>query len=261
MFKRVALVTAGLLAAWIVVLVILGAVLGERQAKGTAARLGESLQADATVGESELALVRGRLQLGKVSVKRDDVVGHLALDVAEVRCDLGPLGWALVDSSCQELRITGTRLEVSTVALFKIKNPKRAPVHARRVVIDDAVLAFAPSAFVPSLGRIEIKIDHAEAGDTLLRTPLSWIFTLEELRAHLELPAGVTVRLAYADGVLSVAGSVFGSSPVELPVTLPAATLAHDAHDEIELLVQTGKDIAGKLVAKRATDWIEQKLR
>jgi len=259
--KRVALIGAGVFAAWIVVLVILGSVLGDRQAKGTAARLGESLQADATVGDSELALVRGRLLLEKVSVKRDDVVGHLSLDVAEVRCELGPLGWALVDSSCRELRITGTRLDVSTVALFKIKNPKREPVHAHRVVIDDAVLAFAPSAFVPSLGRIEIKIDHAEAGDTLLRTPLSWIFTLEELRAHLDLPAGVTMRLAYAGGVLSVAGSVFGSAPVELPVSLPVASLAHDAHEEIELLVQTGKDIAGKLVAKRATDWIEQKLR
>jgi hypothetical protein len=54
---------------------------------------------------------------------------------------------------------------------------------------------------------------------------------------------------------------VFGSAPVELPVALPVASLAKDAHEEIELLVQFGKDIAGKLVAKRATDWVEQKLR
>lgn len=259
--KRVAIVAAALAVVWLIVLVVLGIVLGERQARGTAQRLGESLQAEATVGSSELALVRGTLELEKVSVRRDDVVGHLSLDVAQVRCDLAPLGWALVDSSCRELAVRGTRLEVSTAALFKIKNPKRAPIHAHHVVIDDAVLAFAPSAFVPSLGRIEIAIEHAESGPTVLRTPLSWLFTLEELRARLDLPAGVSVKLSYADGMLSVAGSVFGSAPVEIPISLPIASAAHDAHEEIEMLVATGKDIAGKLVAKRATDWIEQKLR
>jgi hypothetical protein len=261
MLKRVALVMAAVVVAWLVVLVILGAVLADRQSHGTAERLGESLQAQATIGDSDLALVRGSLELDRISIKRDDVVGHLALDVAEVHCDLAPLGWALVDSSCRELRVAGTRLEVSTAALFQIKAPKRAPVHAHHVVIDDAVLAFAPSAFLPSLGRIEIAIEHAEAGDTLFRTPLSWLLSLEELRARIELPASVTVHLAYKDGVLSAAGSVFGSTPVELPFALPVASAAHDAHEEIALLVTAGKDIAERIVAKRATDWIEQKLR
>jgi hypothetical protein len=261
MIKRVAIVTAGVVIVWLIVLVVLGGVLGDRQAHGTADRLGESLQADATVGSSELALVRGWLELEHVAIKRDDVVGHLAIDVAEIHCELGPLGWALVDSTCRELDVRGTRLEVSTAALFKIKNPKRAPIRAHRVVIDDAVLAFSPSAIVPSLGKIEITIEHAESGPTLFRTPLSWLFTLEELRARLDVPPSVTVRLAYANDVLSVAGSVFGSTPVELPIKLPLASAAHDAHEEIELLVSAGRDIAEQIVAKRATDWIEQKLR
>jgi hypothetical protein len=256
MIKRVAVVTMGVVIVWLIVLVALGIVLGDRQARGTAERLGESLQADATVGSSELALVRGRLELERVAVKRDDVVGHLALDVAEVRCELGPLGWALFDSTCRELDVRGVRLDVSTAALFKIKNPKRTPVRADHVVIDDAVLAFSPSAFVPDLGRVEIAIEHAEAGATVFRTPLSWLLSLEALRARLELPAGVTVHLSYGGGTLSVASSVFGSAPVELPVTLPVAAAAHDAREEIELLVSAGKDIAGRLVAKRATDWI-----
>lgn len=261
MLKRVALVTAGVVVAWLVTLAILGAVLGDRQARGTAQRLGESLQAEATIGSSELALVRGWLELEQISIKRDDSVGHLSLDVREVRCDLAPLGWALVDSSCSELRVAGTRLEVSTAALFQIKTPKRPPIRAHHVVIDDAVLVFAPSAFVPSLGRVEISIEHAEAGDTLFRTPLSWLLSLEELRAKVDLPAGVTVRLAYKDGMLSVAGSVFGATPVELPFALPVASAAHDAHEEIALLVAAGKDVAERIVAKRATDWIEQKLQ
>jgi len=156
--------------------------------------------------------------------------------------------------------VRGTRLEISTAALFRIKNPKRPPIHAHHVVIDDAVLAFAPSAFAPNLGRIEITIEHAESGETVFRTPLSWLLTLQELRARLELPAGGTVRLSYEAGKLAVTGSVFGSSPVTVSLEFPDASAAHDAHEEIQLLVKTGTGIAESLVAKRATDWIEKKI-
>ncbi|MGE5185080.1 MAG: hypothetical protein ACM31C_23590, partial [Acidobacteriota bacterium] len=170
-------------------------------------------------------------------------------------------GWALVDRHCHELGVRGVRLEVSTAALFQIKNPRHAPIRADHVVIDDAELVFAPSAFVPSLGRIAIAIEHAESSATVFRTPLSWLLSLEQLRARLELPAGIALHLAYDGGVLRVAGSLFGSTPVELPVQLPVATAAHDAHEEIQLLVQAGEDIAEQLVAKRAEDWLRAKLR
>jgi hypothetical protein len=156
--------------------------------------------------------------------------------------------------------VRGTHLEVSTAALFKLRNPKHPPIRARHVVIDNAELVFSPSAFVPSLGRVAIAIEHAESGATVFRTPLSWLFTLEQLRAHLELPAGIAVHLAYAGGVLSVAGSVFGETPVELPIELPHPDGAQDARDEIALLVRTGTDIAERLVAKRAEDWLRSRL-
>jgi hypothetical protein len=261
MRRRVALVSVGVIAAWLVTLAILGPVLADRQAEHTTTRLAETLQATTTVGDSDLSLVRGRLELDRLAVHRDDMVGHLSIDVAEVRCELAPLGWALVDSECRELRVTGTRLEASTAALFQIKNPKRAPIRARRVVIDDAELAFAPSAFAPNIGRIAIAIEHAEAGETVFRTPLSWIFSLEQLRAKLELPASVTLHVTYAAGVLSVAGTLFGTTPVDVPLQLPLADAAHDAHEEIQLLVATGKDIGERLVAKRAEDWLRAKLR
>ena len=248
-----------LVALWLATLVVLDFALAERQARHVGDRLGESLQATATVDAADLALVRGSLSLSGLAVHRDDTVGHLALDVTEVRCELPPHGWALVDSSCGELAVRGTRLEVSTAALFQIKNPKRSPVRAERVVIDDAELAFAPSAFVPSLGRIAISIEHAEAGPTVFRTPLSWLFSLRELRARIQLPADISVRLHYQNGKLAAAGSLFGSSSVEIPVQIPIS--AKDAHEEIAQLVQLGEDIAAKLVEKRATDWLNSKLR
>jgi hypothetical protein len=259
--RRIAIIAAGCVAGWLIVLFVLGLALGSRQARHTKDRLAESLQATVTLGDSELALIRGRWSIGRLAVRHDAAIGRLALDVASVRCELAPLGWALLDRDCRELAVAGVRLEVSSTALFKQKRPKQPPVRAERVIIDDAVLVFLPTAFAPNLGRMEVAIEHAESGPTVLRTPLSWLFSLEVLRAKLALPAGITLHLGYQQGMLTAAGSLFGSSPVAVPLQLPLASAARDAHDEMQQLLQIGKDIAERLVAKRATDWIEQKLK
>ncbi|HEX5058936.1 MAG TPA: hypothetical protein VFV99_06230 [Kofleriaceae bacterium] len=261
MWKRVAKVIVGVLAGWLVVLWVLGIAIGSHQERKTVDRLAESLQAIVTIDDSNLALIRGRWSMERLAVRHDDPLGKLSIDVAGVRCELGPLGWALVDRDCSELAVTGVRMEVSSTQLFKVPRPKRKPIHAEHIVIDDAVLVFQPSAVMPSLGRIEIAIEHAESGPTTLRTPLSWLLTLETLRAKLELPAGITLHLSYAKGVLTASGSLFGSAPVELPVQLPVVALAHDTHEEMQQLIALGKDIAERLVAKRATDWLESKLK
>lgn len=261
MIRKIAIVAASVLAVWCVALRVLDEVLADRQAQVTQDRLAESLQATATIGSADLALIGGGLALHGLALHRDDVIGHLSLEVDSVDCDLPPLGWSLVDRSCRSLAVRGTRLEVSTAALFHLRPPKRAPVRARRVVIDDAQLAFAPSAFVPSLGRIAVAIEHGEAGATVFRTPLSWLFAVEQLTARFDLPAGIAVRLEVHGHKLSVATPLLGAAPVELALDLPAASSAHDAREEIELLVKTGEDIAGRLVAKRAQDWLESTLR
>ena len=256
-----ALITLGAITLWLVLLVILGGLLGGRQARATEQRVGASLQAVARVGHSDLALVRGRWTLEDLAVRRDDVVGHLALDVDRVRCELAPMGWALIDRDCGELAVRGVRVEVSTAALFKLKPQGAEPINAERVVIDDAHFVFLPSAIVPNMGRLEISIDHAVAGPTVMRTPLSWLFALEELHARFALPANITVQLDYKLGLLTASGSIFGSQPVTLPVQIPAADAAHDAHAEMQLLVKIAKEIAERVVEQRATDWLNAKLR
>jgi hypothetical protein len=262
--KRLAKVGAVLLGAfalWIIALAILGAVVGGRELEKTRARLGQSLQAKVSIATADVALVRGRFLLESLVLRRDEAVGHLWIDVGSVRCELPPLGGALFDHDCRELAVRGVKVEVSTAALFKLPPPaKSKPIHTDRLVIDDAQFVFLPSAFAPNLGRIEIAIDHAVAGPTTLRTPLSWLFSLEVLEARFALPAGITLHLSYRLGLLTVAGSVFGSSPVTLPVTIPAADTAHDAHEEMQLLLGVGKDVAKRLVAQRATDWLRRKL-
>lgn len=259
--RRFVAIALAVVAGWFVLLVVLDVALAGREARHVRERLGEALHAQASVGDTDLALVRGDLALDHLAARRDDAVGHLALDIGEIACDLPPLGWALVDGSCRELRVEGTRLEISAAALFQLEHREHGPIRADRVVIDDAELAFAPSAFLPDLGKISIAIEHAEAGPTVFRTPLSWLLSLEVLRARIELPAGISVRLEYRGGVLSAAGALFGSAPVELPVQLPVASAARDGHEELSLLVQTGEDVATRLVEKRAVDWMQGKLR
>jgi len=257
---RIAKLVIGLFAVWMLLLLVLGFALAGRTQRAVAARIGDSLQASSTIGDASLGLVGGSFTFEKLAVRRDDLIGRLSLDVGEVRCDLPPLGLALVDRTCGPLEIAGVRLEVSSAALFKIKRPKKKPFTADRVVVDDAKLVFLASALAPSLGQVVIEIEHARAGPTTFKTPLSFLFALEELRAVVELPAGITLRLAYQGGRLAASGSLFGAKPIELPITLPVIDSADDAQAEIAKLVAFGRDLAQRLVTQRAEDWLKQRL-
>ena len=129
-----------LAALWLVALLVLNIALIGRTERRVAERLGDSLQATATIERGDLALIRGRMDLDGLAIRRDDVVGHLAIAAGSVRCELPPLGLALIDRDCRGLVVRGTRLEVSTAALFKLQRPKRPPLRARSGVIDDARL-------------------------------------------------------------------------------------------------------------------------
>lgn len=260
MTGRIAKLGAGVLVGWLLVLLVLGFLLEGRTRDNVASRIGESLGAKAEIADANLALVRGGLTLEKLTVRRADTIGNLALDVAELQCNLPPLGWSMFDRECSELRVHGVKLEVSTFALFKIQKPKREPLRAREVVIEDATFIFLPSSMIPSLGRTQIKIERAVAGPTTFKTPLSWLFALRDLRASVDLPAGVTVHLAYSNGLLTASGSLFGSKPITLPVTLPVASLADDGRAELEKLVTLGKRLAEEIVLQRAKDWVDSKL-
>jgi hypothetical protein len=258
--RRIPVFAGAVAAAWLGGLLVIDVGLEGRTRRGIADRIAESLQAEATIDRGDLSLLRGSIDLEGVTVRRDDLIGQLALSVASLHCELRPLGLALVDRDCRELTVRGTRLQVSTAALFKLKRPKRPPMHALHVVIDDARIELSPSALVPSLGRVAVAIEHAEAGDTVFKTPLSWLFALRVLRATLELPAGITLQLTYDHGELRVAGGIFGATPVALPVALPVADLADDPRAEITKLIEFGKGVAERLVTHKAEDWLKSKL-
>src|SRR4029079_18741384 len=98
------------------------------------------------------------------------------------------------------------------------------------------------------LPRVAIAIEHAEAGDTIFKTPLSLLFALRALRATIEPPDGIPLELRYELGQLRVAGGIFGATPIALPIALPVADLADDPRAEIAKLASFGKDVAERLV-------------
>ena len=259
--KRVFKVLGVLVALWLVACLVIGHIARDRMRARMTERLGAPLKATTTMDDLDLALVRGHLDMTKLALKRDDG-GHLSIEVPEVSCDLPPFGWALVDGDCRTLTIKGMRVEVSAAAMFQIQTPKQTPVHAGRVVIDDARLEFSPSAFVPGLGRVAITVEHAEARDTVFKTPLSWIFALDHLKAKLELPGDLVLKLTYENGKLRIGGGLFGSE-LELPISIPVADLADDPRAELAKLAELGKAVADQAadkVEQRAKDWIKSKL-
>lgn len=258
--RRLAVVAGALVALWLIAVIVLGFALEGRTRRGVAARLAEALQADAAIGDGELSLLNGELSLQDLTVRREDLIGKLALHVAHIECALPPLGAALLDRQCRELVVRGTQLDVSTLALFRVRRPKRPPLHVRRVVIDDAQLTLAATALAPELGRIAIHIDHAEAGDTVFKTPLSFLFALRGLHATIDLPTGSTLDITYEAGELRLAGSLIGADPIAVPVALPAADAGDDASAEIAKLVAFGRVLGERVVARRAADWFKSKL-
>jgi hypothetical protein len=232
------------------------AVFERRLRERIAQRMGESLQASATIERGDLALIRGSLELSGIAVRRDDVVGHIAITVPSLTCALPPLGLALIHSDCRDLALRDARFELSSAALFKLPRPKRPPLHVDRITIDGARLELLPSAIVPDLGRITIAIAHADAGATTFKTPLSWLFALRELRATVELPAGITLSLTYDRGELRVAGGMFGATPIALPVALPVVDISDDPRAELAKLVDFAKDVAARLVTRKAESWL-----
>jgi hypothetical protein len=258
--RRIAIYTGGAVALWFGALAICDAGFEARVRSRFGARVAESLHADATIERGDLALVRGGLVLEGLAVKRDDEVGHLTIQLARFDCALWPLGGALFDRSCTDLALRGVRIEASSRAMFQLPRVERAPSHVGRLVIDDARLVLPASGLAPDAGRAVLSIEHAEVGETTFKSGLSWLFALRTLRATVELPGGGTLRLAYAGGELQVSGGMFGAQPIALAVALPVADPADDGHAELQRLVAFGKDVAERLLARKASAWLRSKL-
>jgi hypothetical protein len=247
------MILGGVLLLWFALLVVLGFAYGGSRGERIAERLGEAVKGEGGVEGSDLALVRGRLSVEQLRVRRDDEVGKLALDISELRCELPPVGIALFDSECRELVLDGLALDVSTFDVFRVQRPKRPPMRAREVTIENATIG------VPlETGRVDIKLAYIIAGPTVFKTPVSWLFELRGLRATVTMPLG-TVELAYLNGVLVAWGGIF-TTPLVLAVPPPALDPADDNRAELARIVGWGKALAKRVLKENLKSLMRQPL-
>ena len=137
---KIGLWSAGAIAGYLLVLVVLGAVVSGMVARDVRARLAASLDAEAEVGGASVSLVRGAAAIRDLAVRREHD-GHLTLTVDALALDLAPLGAVLWDREPRAVTVTGGRLEVSGLAVLRLPpRPKHPPIRVGALALDDCAL-------------------------------------------------------------------------------------------------------------------------
>ena len=208
-------------------------------------RLATTLGGRADVGAVSLSLIRGHAELRDVNVVRD-AGGDLRLRVAQADFDIAPGGFGLFTRHVRRIVIRGVTLEMSGRAALKV-HPR--PIATDEFELFDAKMTVVTSALLPGVGNVQVTVHHAKAGPVTLATSLSWLFKLRELDASIEV-ASVAVTLRLRGGKLYAAGSVFGSTPIELPFGLNTAAVG----DEVNAVMDFAKKLGKEVLLRKAKD-------
>lgn len=208
-------------------------------------RLATTLRGNVEVGSVSLSLIRGQAELRDLTVVRD-TGGDLRLHVAQADFAIAPLGVGLFTRHVRRILIRGVTLEMSGRAALKV-HPR--PIETDEFELFDAKMTVVASALLPGVGNVQVTVHHAKAGPVTLATSLSWLFKLREFDASIEV-ASVAVTLRLRDGKLYAAGSVFGSTPIELPFGLNAAA----AGDEVNAVMDFAKKLGKEVLLRKAKD-------
>lgn len=241
-------VLAGAFAVWCVALVIAGYAAGGCQQRRIETRIATAFEAKVGFADADLSLLRGNFDGDALTISKDTPIGSLRVRVGTLEAELAPLGLALVDGRMRALRLHDVQLEATTFEMLRTKSRGGKPFAVDELELTNVHLVTMPSAALPTLGKLELTIERARAGPTVLRTPLSWVFSLQELVAHFEVAGGVSVRVEYKGGKLRASGGVLGSPWVEVPFTIPVL----DPAREMEQLAQMGMELAEKMTFEQA---------
>jgi len=254
--RRLLVIAAGLVGGYLLLLLVLGFALQGCVKDRVARRLASSLDAEVTIDDCSLGLIRGRIELRGLHIHRQRG-GDVTIEVAGVDADMAALGWMVFDRDPDRVAVHGATLTLSGRGALALRESHIEPVHVGELVVDDAKLSLSPTLLLPNLGQVDIAIDHARTGPFTLRSGVSWVFALRELDARAELPGGVSGSVGYRNRRLRVGGGVFGSAGLEVDFELPEP----DPHQlEVAQLEELAKRLARALIGGAARDWIERKV-
>lgn len=252
--RRAGTALVGAVVVWCAALVVAGYAAAGCQQRKVEARIAKAFEGNAAFDDAQLSLLRGKFGGDDLLITKASPLGVMTVKVRRLEADLPPMGWALVDAHMRELRLSDVELTASTLELLRPRNRGGKPFSVDGLVLDNVHLVTAPVPAMPALGRLEVTIEHARAGPTVLRTALSWVFSLQELVARVDVGGGVTVKVEYRNGKMKASGGVFGGGWVDVPFAIPILDPAH----ELEQLATMGLDLAAKMTVQQAEGWLQR---
>jgi hypothetical protein len=254
----VGLVTAA--AVYLLALFVLGFALGGWVGGRVRDRLAAALDADVTVGDASLSLLRGRIELSDIRVHRDHG-GTVDIEIDRIDASVAPLGWVAFDGDVRHAAVDGMRMQVSARGLVDLAERRRRliPIPVGELSLSRSSIAVMPTSYLPGLGRLELRIARVHTTDFSLRHGLSWVFRMRELDATAEA-LGVSVGVAYDRESLALSGGLFGSDPIRIAFPLPQP--GPDGY-ELQTILLFAKQLATSLgdeltteIKDTVTDWL-----
>ncbi len=254
--KRYLLAACGLVAGYLLLLVLAGFVLDGYVAGKIEARLAGSLRADVDVSDVSISLLRGKVSLRGLTIERR-TGGTILIRVESVDAGIAPLGWSIFDREARTVTARGVDMTLSGRGALALHQREKTPIHVRELVLEDVNMAVMPTALLPRLGRIELRVDRARTGPVVLGSGVSWLFELRELRATADLAGHADIGVAFADDRLSLSGGLFGSRSVSFGFELPDPD--PDAFEGAQLL-SLAKELTKSLAKELATGWFDREI-
>lgn len=257
--RRAGLGLAAAVLGWLLLLTLAGTC-GEDYLRRRAERsLAEALQGTATIGELDVAFVRGRARAADVHVRREHQ-GILELRVQTVEAEFAPLGAAALTQRLHRLAVRDVTVNATSRAVLGGDGRVEHPLVADEVVVERARLQLAAGALLPAA--IDVDVARARTGPTRFTTTLSWLFALRELDAAIDAPGGkITATLRGPS--LTLVGGLAGATPIDVDVgaQLRADGLPTDpaARREAELdrLIDVAATVGREVALARARQWLD----
>lgn len=253
-----------LLTLWLLTLAIVGEVGGNWVSRRMQEKLSAGLGAEVKIGGVDIGLVRGRFEVAQMQLSRKDI-GAMRIEIQKAYADTAPLGFALIERDrAYKLTIDGLLIELSSWAVLAPPPGSPLAFHVEEFDFSRVELLLAPTLLLPGAGSVELKIERAKGGPTTLRSAVSWLFSVDELDARVELLAGATATIKYRGnkqleqggerkGTLTIGSSLLDKE-LTIPLTLPTVVDG----DELTALRQLGARVTKEVTKSKAAQMIKK---
>lgn len=218
--RKVGYGLVALAALYVVALLLAGVVAEQKVADRIKTRLGDSLDAEVTVGDVEVSVISGRATIRDLKIRRDRG-GLIEIDCPRIVVRFRAGGGYLFDRSLAKVTLHEPSLSVSALGAFALRRRVGEPLVIDELVVDSGKIKVLGSQVLPGLARVDLAIERARARNVVLKTGVSWVFGLDILVARASVGSALEVGVGYDGDTVSLEGALFGSVPLRIPFVMP----------------------------------------